>query len=34
MKSIKSLMSAVFLTGALGFSVVSQGAETVIPKMP
>jgi hypothetical protein len=32
MKSIKSLMSAVFLTGALGFSVVSQGAETVISK--
>ena len=32
MKSTKSLMSAVFLTVALGFSVVSQGAETVISK--
>ena len=32
MKSIKSLMSVAFLTGALGLSVVSAGAETVISK--
>jgi hypothetical protein len=32
MKSIKSLMSVVFLTGALGLSVVQAGAEIVISK--
>ena len=30
MNNIKSLMSVVFLTGALGLSVVSAGAESVI----
>jgi hypothetical protein len=30
MKSIKSLMSVVFLTGALGLSALSAGAENVI----
>src|SRR5262249_9443951 len=32
MNSIKSLMSVVFLTGALGLSAVSAGAENVISK--
>ena len=32
MKSIKSLMSAVFLTGALGLSIVPAKAENVIFK--
>jgi hypothetical protein len=32
MKSIKSLVSVVFLTGALGLSVVPAGAENVISK--
>ena len=32
MKNIKSLMSVVFLTGALGLSAVSVGAENVISK--
>jgi hypothetical protein len=32
MKSIKSLISLVFLTGALGLSTVSVGAENVISK--
>jgi hypothetical protein len=32
MKNIKSLISLVFLTGALGLSVVSVGAESVISK--
>jgi len=30
MKSIKSFMSALFLTGALGLSIASAGAENVI----
>jgi hypothetical protein len=32
MNNIKSLMSVVFLTGALGLSAVSAGAENVISK--
>ena len=32
MNNIKSLMSVVFLTGALGLSVASAGAEAVISK--
>ena len=32
MKDIKSLISVVFLTGALGLSTVSVGAENVISK--
>ena len=32
MNNIKSLMSVVFLTGALGLSAVSGGAESVISK--
>src|SRR2546422_10965931 len=32
MNNIKSLMSVVFLTGALGFCVASAGAEAVISK--
>ena len=32
MKSIKSLMSALFLTGALGLSLAPAGAEDVISK--
>ena len=32
MNKIKSLMSVVFLTGALGLSAVSAGAENVISK--
>ena len=32
MKSMKLLMSVVFLSGALGLSVVSAGAENVISK--
>src|SRR5262244_1716262 len=32
MNSIKSLISLVFLTGALGLSTVSAGAENVISK--
>jgi hypothetical protein len=32
MKNIKSLMSVVFLTGALGLSAVSVGAESIISK--
>src|SRR4029077_5364109 len=32
MNNIKSLMSVVFLTGALGLSAVSAGAESVISK--
>jgi hypothetical protein len=32
MKNIKSRISVVFLTGALGFSTVSVGAENVISK--
>jgi hypothetical protein len=32
MNNIKSLMSVVFLTGALGFSVASAGPENVISK--
>ena len=32
MKNIKSLISLVFLTGALGLSTVSVGAENVISK--
>jgi hypothetical protein len=32
MDNIKSLMFVVFLTGALGFSVASAGAENVISK--
>ena len=32
MNNIKSLMSVVFLTGALGFCVPSAGAEAVISK--
>ena len=32
MNNIKSLLSVVFLTGALGLSAVSVGAENVISK--